>query len=243
MTDETKEGGGTVAQDPVRALADATRELARSSTAERIAEVLRERITAGALEPGVRLSEESIGTALRVSRNTLREAFRLLSHERLLVHELHRGVSVARPTATDVVDLYRARRSIELSALRGPGVPSSTALERLYAAVEEGQRCMDASDWTGIGTANMAFHRAIAALHGSTRLDEYMRQLLAELRLVFHVMQAPRDFHAPYLSRNRKLCDLLTERRLDQAHEYLANYLTEAEDQLLTAFHDRGQTP
>ena len=50
--------------------------LGRASTAERVADILRDRITEGYVPPGARLSEESIGGALGVSRNTLREAFR-----------------------------------------------------------------------------------------------------------------------------------------------------------------------
>ncbi|MFC7099403.1 GntR family transcriptional regulator [Nonomuraea rubra] len=67
--------------------------LGRSSTAERVADILRDRISEGFFQPGQRLSEESISEALGVSRNTLREAFRLLGHERLLDHRLNRGCS------------------------------------------------------------------------------------------------------------------------------------------------------
>src|SRR5437763_15790808 len=66
-------------------------QLDRVSTVQRTAQLLRGQIIAGLLPPGERLSEELIGSVLGVSRNTLREAFRVLSHERLLVHELNRG--------------------------------------------------------------------------------------------------------------------------------------------------------
>src|ERR1700685_2371399 len=65
-----------------------------ASTADRVAELLRTRIMEGLFPPGTRLSEEVIGQALGVSRNTLREAFRLLCHERLAVHQMHRGIFV-----------------------------------------------------------------------------------------------------------------------------------------------------
>ncbi|MEU3504381.1 GntR family transcriptional regulator, partial [Streptomyces hundungensis] len=68
--------------------------LGRTSTAERVADILRTRIAEGLFPPGERLAEDAIGKALGVSRNTLREAFRLLTHERLLIHELNRGVFV-----------------------------------------------------------------------------------------------------------------------------------------------------
>ena len=68
----------------------------RSSTAERVADVLRELIIRGDLPAGTPLREQQLVGSLDVSRNTLREAFRLLGRERLVDYTLHRGVAVRR---------------------------------------------------------------------------------------------------------------------------------------------------
>ena len=102
------------AAGPFAALESDRGVLARSSTAERVADIMRDRITDGSLAPGSRLPEDAVGSALGVSRNTLREAFRLLVHEGLAVAEFNRGVFVRRLTAADVVDLYRVRRLLSL---------------------------------------------------------------------------------------------------------------------------------
>ncbi len=208
----------------------------RSSTAERVADVLRGQLIEGSLAPGARLSEEAICSALGVSRNTLRESFRLLGHERLVVHEFNRGVFVANPTADDVVDLYRVRRPLELTAVRVAADAPEDAIVHVGDAVVRGERARDTGDWWGVGTENMRFHEAIAALAGSPRGNEFVRRLLAELRLVFHVMSAPREFHAPYLGRNRELYELLRAGRVDEAVDHLAAYLDDAERQLVAAF-------
>jgi DNA-binding GntR family transcriptional regulator len=210
--------------------------LGRSSTAERVAAILRDRIIEGLFQPGTRLSEESIGAALGVSRNTLREAFRLLSHERLLVHELNRGVFVRELTTEDVVDLYRFRRLIECAAIRQAVVPPASALSDLREAVESGERAAREGRWQDLGTANMRFHQAIVELADSPRLDEIMRQALAELRLVFHVMENPREFHEPYLARNRDLLKLVEAGDTETAATQLDRYLSDAERQLLDAY-------
>ena len=167
-----------------------------------MSDILRSRIAEGYFPPGTRLSEDSIGGALGVSRNTLREAFRLLTHERLLVHELNRGVFVRVLTVEDVEDIYRTRALVECAVVRGLGEPPY-ALEDLAAAVEEGQRAAREGDWKGLGTANIHFHRRLVALAGSARTDELMRSVFAELRLAFHVVDDPRRLHEPYLARNR----------------------------------------
>ena len=214
--------------------------LDRASTAERVADLLRQRVIEGDLPPGTRLSEENAGRALNVSRNTLREAFRLLGHERLLVHELHRGVFVRVLTAEDVVDVYRLRRMLETSAVRGAGSAGTARIEDVDRAVRTGERAAADELWGEVGTANMRFHQALAALAGSERVDETMRQLLAELRLAFHVMSRPREFHAPYLGRNREIADLLSAGQHRTAADRLDTYFDDAAEQLVHAYRQES---
>ena len=214
--------------------------LGRSSTAARVAEILRAHVTEGRLLPGTRLSEEEIGTALGVSRNTLREAFRLLSHERLLVHEFNRGVFVRRLSVADVHDLYRFRRILEGEAIRHASSADPAALDArldvVRRAVEEGENAATEERWVDVGTANMHFHQALAALAESPRVDEAMGHVLAELRLVFHVMAAPKTFHEPYLADNRRILDLLEAGSHDEAAAALGTDLSAAEAQLTEAY-------
>ncbi len=175
----------------------------RSSTPEWIAGTLRRAITDGRCPPGSRLREERIAGAMNVSRNSVREAFRLLVHERLLVYELNKGVFVRTLSAADVVDLYRIRRLLEGGAIR-TATPD---------------------------TMGEALPRAAAALDEDT-----MRQVLAELRLVFHVMARHRRFHEPYLHGNQDLYALLVAGDLAGAEQRLSSYLDAAERQLVEAF-------
>src|SRR5262245_26481382 len=131
--------------------------LARSSTADRVADIIRERIIAGTLAPGTRLREDKIGSALGVSRNTLREAFRLLVHEGLAVAEFNRGVQVRRLTNDDVVELYRYRQLIECAAVRRAADATPEAIAALRQAVADGERAAAEGRWPEAGTANMRF--------------------------------------------------------------------------------------
>ncbi|WP_344919033.1 GntR family transcriptional regulator [Streptosporangium oxazolinicum] len=210
--------------------------LGRSSAAEVVADILRDRIAEGLFVPGQRLSEESIGAALEVSRNTLREAFRLLGHERLLEHRLNRGVFVRVLSAEDVADLYRMRRVIEGAAVRNSAHAPRDALAAIREAVTEASRAADEGRWGDVGTANIRFHQNLAALNGSPRLDEVMRQLLAELRLVFHVMKNPRAFHEPFVLRNLELVELMEAGRAAEAGQALEIYLDDAEKLLIQAY-------
>jgi DNA-binding GntR family transcriptional regulator len=232
----------------LRSVAADVAQLDRSSSAERAADILRRSITEGALPPGAQLSEIELTEVLEVSRNTLREAFRLLTHEGLLVYKLHRGVFVPELDEHDVVDLYRLRRVLEVDVVRGlvdrdPELPASR-LEPLLDDVEAAEAAALADRWPAVGTANMRFHEHLIGLADSARMDAMTGQLLAELRLVFHVIATPRVLHEPYIERNRGLFDLLEARKYDEAAVVLHQYLLDSEQALLAAFRDKGlQSP
>lgn len=222
----------------VSGLADDRALLGRTSTAERVSDILRTRIAEGFFPPGTRLSEDGIGGALGVSRNTLREAFRLLTHERLLEHQLNRGVFVRVLTVEDVEDIYRSRRLVECAVVRGLGAPPF-ALDGIAGAVADGMRAAAEKEWKGVSTANIHFHRELVALAGSARMDELMRTVFAELRLAFHVVDDPRGLHQPYLERNQQILDTLRTGDAARAERLLADYLEDSLTGLLDAYRRR----
>ncbi|GAA4752944.1 GntR family transcriptional regulator [Modestobacter marinus] len=223
----------------LRTVAHEVRSFDRSSTAERVAELLRSRVIEGDLPPGTRLSEEQLVEVLHVSRNTLREAFRLLTHEGLLVHRLHRGVFVPELDEDDLVDLYRLRRTIECDVVRRLEGLDAVRLRPLHDAVAAGEDAARRGDWVAAGTANMRFHQHLVALAGSRRIDETTARVLAELRLAFSAIAVPQRLHEPYVSRNRALLDLLTAGEVEQAAKELEAYLHDSEAELRAAHRDR----
>ncbi len=141
-------------------------------------------------------------------------------------------MSVRVLTVHDVIDLYHVRKVIERGAVPPAPQPSSTDRpggERRRAAASE-------ADWQSLGTANIHFHQALVALAGSPRLADLMRGILAELRLVFHVMADPRRFHEPYLARNREILTRIQAGDAAGADQMLAEYLADAERQLVDAY-------
>ncbi|MFF7358258.1 MULTISPECIES: GntR family transcriptional regulator [Streptomyces] len=224
--------------EQLTALADDRSLLGRTSTAERVSDILRSRIADGFFPPGTRLSEDGIGGALGVSRNTLREAFRLLTHERLLVHELNRGVFVRVLTVEDVEDIYRTRALVECAVVRGLG-EAPYRLDGVAAAVAEGEAASAGTDWKALGTANIHFHRELVALAGSERTDELMRSVFAELRLAFHVVDDPRRLHEPYLVRNRQILQALQDGDKGEAERLLETYLTDSLERVVEVYRRR----
>jgi DNA-binding GntR family transcriptional regulator len=216
---------------------DATR---HPSATERVGAALRDQIVDGGLRSGTRLTEETISGALGFSRNTIREAFALLAAERLVVREPNRGVFVVTPTSADVRDLYAARLVIEPAALEaGPGFGQDTPAQ-LQEIVDRARDARARGDATAVAQGNQEFHRAIARLSGSRRIEHLMEGVLAEMRLVFHLMDDHSAFHEPYLERNAEIVELLVDEGRAPAAAALRTYHEDAREHLLSALDEAG---
>ena len=212
------------------------------SLADRVTGQLRRRLVDGEFVPGQHLSEAALTTSLQVSRNTLREALRLLIKEGLLTYAPNRGVSVAVPSVAAVIDIYRVRRLVECQAL-SQAYPRHPAHKNLRLAVEQAIAHREAADWRAVGTANLNFHMAIVELADSERLNAMFSNMLAELRLVFGLLRDLEFMHEPYVSMNARILDLTEAGRLAEAATALNDYLVHSERIVLGAYARRlGET-
>jgi DNA-binding GntR family transcriptional regulator len=200
-----------------------------------VAERIREKVISGNLTPGSHLSELTLSEELQVSRNTLREVFRILTKESLLRYEANRGVFVSTPDMSTIIDIYRVRRSIECPALAQapPGHPS---VKRMRAAVQDALACREAKDWLGVGSADIRFHAAIVKLADSPRLSGFYAQISLELRLVFGLLRDPEFLHGPFIDQNVDILAELEAGRAASAATMLEAYLLRAERFILGAY-------
>lgn len=164
-----------------------------------------------------------------VSRNTLREAFRLLAHDGLLEHRLHQGTFVPLLGPGDLVDLYRLRLLIEPHVVRDLTQRHRHHLGPLEAAVSDGERACQDNAWSEVITANMTFHQELVALAGSPRLDALIRRVLAEMRLIFALVPDPQPLYRPYVAHNRDVFQGLYEGKFTATAGYLDGYLRRSE--------------
>lgn len=215
-----------------------TESTSSSGAAARVADALRADIAAGRLAPGAQLSQERVREVHGVSRSTLREAFQLLIRERLLVHELSRGMFVRQLSRRDISDIYQVRRVVECAALRSIKTLTPAGLRRLTAAIADGNAAAEVPDWDAVAAASIRFHEALVALAGSERLDAMMTGILAEFRLAYAQMRDTQVFHAAFLKRNGELADVLRSGDIEGAALILDRYLHDAEDVLQASYID-----
>jgi DNA-binding GntR family transcriptional regulator len=217
--------------------------IAQSSTAERVSDAIRDLIVQGELLGGQPLREHSLRDALGVSRNTVREALRLLSRERLVVYHLHKGVAVRQISVEDVREIFRTREPIEVVAIEYSRQAPPEAVEALLAPVEVAEVAASAGDWKAVATENLHFHQQIVDLVGSDRISAFFRSLAAELRLAFARVEHEAPFFSPFLPRNRLLAELIVDGRIEEACAEMRSYLAEAERLIAEGVAERAVAP
>ncbi|WP_096455127.1 GntR family transcriptional regulator [Corynebacterium suranareeae] len=193
------------------------------------------KIDQGEFTPGTRLSEVALAEELGVSRNTLREAFRVLMRDGLVDHIPNRGVFVHTFTRADVEDLYAYRMFVELSAIRAARTNPDNlkkSLEAMRAAYQRGAAANEVGDWQAVGSANSAFHLAIVDLAGVKRLTEDARKVLALARIGFMATYNVETFHSIYVEMNHQILQFLDAGEFEAAEKYLEQYFEHSREDL-----------
>lgn len=201
----------------------------------RVREKLRTQILRGELPPGTRLMDRALAPEHGASRNSVREALRLLVSDGLVTTTMNTGASVRMLKPSDASDIYAARRLIEVGAVRASSHASDDTLAALDAAANKGTRERQLEQWREAGTASLAFHAALVALVGSERINGFFAGLAAQLRLAFAVMPDEAAFQAQWVDRDRSLADLILAGRRDAAEIELLAYLADSEAAVIDA--------
>jgi DNA-binding GntR family transcriptional regulator len=96
---------------------------------------LREQIITGKLAPGQKLNEMEISSNLGISRPPLREAFRVLENEHLVLSIPRKGCYVTKVSMEDCRHIYEAREMIECYAIELLKAQNARDLPEVASAV------------------------------------------------------------------------------------------------------------
>ena len=206
----------------------------RVTTPQRIADDLRDLILSGRLAPGTLLKEVPLARGFKVSRNTFREALRILEYSGLATRSVHRGVVVRSVGDADVADLYRVRRVLELEAIARPD-PDPARVEAVADAAEAYARTARTHELPAVLEADYAFHRNIVALLESPRLDDFFRVVFGELRIALSLDDRMRATLRRQAREHKAVARALAAGHVAEAAETLAAHLRTSERDVRTS--------
>ena len=188
----------------------------------RISKALADRIVAGTIAAGSRLRQDHIAEEFGTSHVPVREAFRRLEAQGLVVSEPRRGARVAGFSLDEVKEVAEMRAALEVLALRQAAPHLTQAiLNTAEDATKAGDKAADAQAWEA---ANRAFHRIILTPCAMPRLLGSIDDLhTASARFLFSGWRA--EWETPTDRDHRAILDALRSGQLDLAAAVLGRHV------------------
>lgn len=146
---------------------------------ERMVRELEEDIIFGRLEPGTRLTEDTLLERFGGTRHFVRRALVRLEKLGILVLRRNRGAAVRSFSAEEVNEIYEVREMLQRQAALKIALPSAPELVRALEGINDRYReAIEAGDLRGIHELNDRFHLTMFAACGNGHLcrlvQEYM---------------------------------------------------------------------
>lgn len=146
--------------------------------ADKVYETIRQAIIDGVIEPGERVTENSLAERLSVSKTPVREALMELRRVGLVVDWGRRGGQVIMPSREAFQEVSEAREAIEVLISANAALRTTEAEKQaIRKAAETSLQIAKTGDVDGFHNINVEFHALIAHGAKNARLLSMLRDL------------------------------------------------------------------
>lgn len=209
-----------------------------------LAKMLERDIVVGRLAPDQRLTEDAVLARVDVSRSPIREAFRLLEQDGLVVRGLRRGVRVTPMSVEDLDEVYEVRVPLEglvAAAAAKRAVAPDIARLREVAAKLAGDEVMAQPE--AYLDANLSFSQALYATARNATLTRLAMGLAKQtLRYRFLAYDKVPEFRHESAVAARSLCEAIEAHDADRAKALQADLLRSSWAKIKSALADMNWT-
>jgi DNA-binding GntR family transcriptional regulator len=194
------------------------------STAEMVAQRIREAIIQGSLRPGDRLIEADIAAELGISRGPVREGIRLLVPEGLVVLRHNRGAIIASPTFEDVLEVYIMRLTLgtlAISHAMGLDAASAPEMQNIDWLLQQLRDPHVQADPLLMMEADLLLQGAIFDLSGLERITSVLDQTARDIPVFVRMLGITYDEvdHIALIGRHERLVAAIRSRHRGEASE------------------------
>ena len=211
-----------------------------------VADAIREAIVSGKLGAGQRLIEDDLAASLNVSRGPIRQALFRLEQEGLVIHQAHRGATVARVAEEDIAEIYSLRSAFERLAIeRACRYASPEVLAPLEAILTLFKATPRANiTRKKVAELDIEFHDALFRAAHHKRLYRSWEGLRSQI-LVFLLLRdaLPDDYLDSWHRDHSNLLQVIREKNPSAAVQAIESHIGGAYERLKAILARRGQLP
>ena len=186
-------------------------------------------ICEGRLEPGERITQESIAQKLEVSRQPVGQALALLRQQKFLTEAGRRGLMVAPLDREFMRWIYELRLGIEpLAAALAARNAAPADIKRGETMVASGKRAVSEGSIAELIAADMAFHMYLYELSRNRLFVELMQELWNHLRRAMREVLAHREYRKAIWVEHEQILRAISHRNGDAAASLVRAHLQQA---------------
>lgn len=192
---------------------------------------LREKIITGELKAGQKLNESNLATTLGISRPPLREAFRLLEKDHMVVNIPRKGTFVTELSIKDYVEHSQVREMIECYAIdllkdsNIRNLPKVTLALNKALSLPEPSNNVDPEELLERIKIILEFHTSLVKSAGNSRLTTIYNSIslnLARYQFIYFYINGAVQ-HS--LDDHRRVFELIQNGNYDEAKEALRSHI------------------
>ncbi len=215
--------------------------------AESVLNHLRQKIITGEFLPDSRLNEIELSELFGVSRPPLREAFRKLENENLIVSIPRKGTYVSGVSRDDCEQIYRARVMLECGAIDIIGEQNLNVLAELENTLEQEKLFQPpahptAEDMPTFFQVMSCFHNTLIASCGNSWIIHFYKQQrpsMARYQIMYLRLPGARSAS---LQEHEAVYSLIRDKRLEEAKEQISLHIFKTRDALIDRIAPPGAT-
>ncbi len=219
-----------------------------------VREYIEKSIYSGKFKPGSKVTEAEVSAALKISRPPIREAFKHLEAEGLILRIPRRGVFVAEISEQDALEIYTLKAelyvfSITLSFDRLTASDISR-MDRLVEAMEECVRS-EPPRILAYQELNAGFHDVPTEAAGHKRLKQMLQTLHNQIRYFSYQNLSDRGHIERSCHYHRRICEAFKRGDLEETIRLSRDHVLAALNDLTSKFvlashvpaYDTGRLP
>ncbi len=196
---------------------------------EQVYRTVLDAICDGRLEPGERLTQESVAQKLAVSRQPVGQALLLLKQQRFVSEAGRRGLMVAPVDRDFMRSIYELRLGIEpLAASLAAQRATTDDIARGERMLAEGKDAVRRNSIAELIASDMQFHMYVYELSGNRLFVDLMRELWNHLRRVMREVLQHREYRKAIWVEHEQILRAIAGRDAEAAASLVRAHLQQA---------------
>lgn len=187
--------------------------IAKESLGKFVAEQLRQSIWNREIAFGERLIESDLSEKFDVSRNTIRDALKILEYEEMIIIQPRKGTYVSQFSKTDWQEIVELRSLVESFAfMRASSFLNDEHLSNLEKLLNDMKKVTENQNWNELFDLDMKFHSYVVELSDNSRIIKLYKSIQVQIRtFLLYLDNYYSSYHSFYVEQKDLFDALVTK--------------------------------